>query len=286
MIVGKRTVGATAINLAADFKRAFRVEVGAAKRISGAKLYVDGGGPGSGLMAVKLVVYDAATDALLGTGEELVIADGQAAGWEDLVLDLEGSQRGGILLPAAGEYDVGVIAAGGNLAARVYGDADAGAGRGNANTYTAGASDPFGASSVINFDMSLAVAVADPYSTPEGADDFLRARLPFIDAQRDLGRRAPLAATAQLAVAGWHGTRTDVERGSFAIAKTGTPLAEFVGRRVRVTTRKVARSRSVVALVHAEADVAEDVTLTRRLFLELEVAGRTRVDVLIEELGE
>lgn len=118
------------------------------------------------------------------------------------------------------------------------------------------------------------------WEPPPGQDDFAYARLPFREAQRKLGEGGHVLGTRQLAVVGWHGDVFDPEIGSFVIAKTGTPFAELVGQRVWVSTRT--GRRAVYAFVHSEADIFEDLSLTRRLFQSLELLAVDELDAFVE----
>lgn len=129
------------------------------------------------------------------------------------------------------------------------------------------------------------VVYGDPvvagWEPPLGQDDFAYARLPFREAQRKLGEGGHVLGTRRLAVVGWHGDVFDPEIGSFVIAKTGTPFAELVGQRVWVSTRT--SRRAVYAFVHSEADIFEDLSLTRRLFQSLELLAVDELAAFVED---
>jgi hypothetical protein len=122
---------------------------------------------------------------------------------------------------------------------------------------------------------------------PPDAPDLIYARYGFPEAQHVLEIGNPLTE-ARLdrprlrGVCGWHGTSTDPERGSFCIVKTSTEFAALVGERVKITTRSVRTPRSVVAYVHEEGDILDDLSVTRRLFMALALLSDDTVNVAVE----
>lgn len=156
----------------------------------------------------------------------------------------------------------------------------------NTDTYADGASNPFGVSTPLDYDLSVFAtytALAQTLTTNE--DDFYYARLPFDRAQEalDTGKAEPGAV---LANCGWHGSRTDRERGSFVIVNSDGPLADLVGERLRLTTgRETTMLRSVIAYCHTQANLDGDLSVTRRLALALGAPGDDLTPVEVEVLS-
>jgi hypothetical protein len=86
--------------------------------------------------------------ALLGTTSELVFSSGQAAGWYDLTFSSP-------VTLTAGTYWIGVMTGGTRGVAGFRFNSVSGSRDYNANTYTAGASNPFGSFSTDGEQMSL-----------------------------------------------------------------------------------------------------------------------------------
>lgn len=107
------------------------------------------------------------------------------------------------------------------------------------------------------------------------------ARLPFGAAQTAL-ETTPVVDTSVLARAGWHGTALDRERGSFAIVNRGGKLKQMVGKRVSVSTFS---GKSVIAVVSGEASMEDDISLTRRSFMEIGPLALESVGVKVQELS-
>jgi hypothetical protein len=192
-----------------------------------------------------LVVGETLTStAALGAATK-VVADGQAAQVADFVLApspvLEGGETG-ITLELR-------VTAGDSASPRVEGS-------------------PFTAS----------VESFPPYAPPAGSDDFYLARLPFFEAQRELGKLGGRAGSPAVATVGWHGTLTTRDRGSFAAVPATGKLADLLGKRVKITVA----GTSVYAFVALAADVEQDITVSRRLFQELAVLGNRQVTATVE----
>jgi hypothetical protein len=102
--------------------------------------------------------------------------------------------------------------------------------------------------------------------TPPDADEELLASLPFREAQKALaGYPAP---GVRFGVGSWHGLRIDSRRGCFAVVRSGSPLDDLVGQRLKVTDRKT--RRFVYVYCRAEViDLPDDITLARRAFVAL-----------------
>lgn len=154
----------------------------------------------------------------------------------------------------------------------------------NADTYSDGASNPFGSATESVYDLTLfATYITEPV-LPE-ADDFYYARLPFDLAQSALDTGKAVGEPVRIGRLGWHGTRIDPERGSFAVVDADGPLADLVGERVRITSGRGEIQRSVIAYCHNRATLGEDMSVTRRLFLALAVPGDDSLSVEVEIIG-
>jgi hypothetical protein len=86
-------------------------------------------------------------------------------------------------------------------------------------------------------------------------------------------------------VLGWHGLRTDPERGAVALVQQGGALTDLVGERIRL--RDPLTHREIFVFVNDEMVLAEDedLSVTRRLFLALAPLWRTSVDVRVEVMN-
>jgi hypothetical protein len=159
-------------------------------------------------------------------------------------------------------------------------------GRYNVDTFSDGASTTFGPSTPSDIDLSVFATTIAPYPSytfPDETDEHL-ASLPFLDSQRALTFNTSTAVIVT-GTCGWHGTRTDERQGSFAVVRSGGPFANLVGERVRITTR-TGKRRSVVAYVHNEsAELVDDLSITRRLFMEIGQLATDALDVRLEVLG-
>jgi hypothetical protein len=137
---GKTAVGGSSDVFAADRKRVNRYALPVAGLVSKLSVYLAPGGA-SGQQSIKGVIYadsGGVPGGLLAVSEQLTFASTNAAGWYDLPLASP-------LKLAAGNYWIGVIT---GATAKVAGfryDSVAGARDYNANTYTSGPSNPFGA---------------------------------------------------------------------------------------------------------------------------------------------
>lgn len=107
-------------------------------------------------------------------------------------------------------------------------------------------------------------------------------RYPFAEAQAIFGEDPPQEGTSSVATCSWHGTILNPERGSFCVVQRGGRFADLVGDRVRVSTFT---GRAVNAYVIAEAELEDDISLTRRLFMELGLLSADDLNVRIEILS-
>lgn len=116
-LLGKTTKGGTRFELGSDTKRVARVTVLQPANVVKLSIYVDGLGSGNGDQVMRGVIYDSG-GALVAVGDEVIVHDGQAAGWVDLPLT---AYPHGVPLLAA-SYDFGVIGGAQTNSIRVYGD--------------------------------------------------------------------------------------------------------------------------------------------------------------------
>ncbi|HEY2181784.1 MAG TPA: S8 family serine peptidase, partial [Solirubrobacteraceae bacterium] len=147
---GKTSVGASSESFAADRKRVNRYALPSAGSVTKLSVYLS---PTStaGQQVLKGIVYadsNGAPGALLGVSEQLTFTSTSSTGWYDLNFTSP-------LKLAAGNYWIGVITgATANVAGYRF-DTVASSRDINANTYTAGPSNPFGAVSVESQQTSL-----------------------------------------------------------------------------------------------------------------------------------
>ena len=281
MIVGKQVpgagrVGAPLTNRKVVARYNFRDPVTVPKLVA----YLDGlgGTPGAGPQQVKGLIYSDA-GALLGVGDEVVVPEGKPPGWVDLPF----STPGGVQVNA-GLRDLGIIA-GPTGTLSIWGDTPSSrGGQFNADTYVDGPTASFGAATVVTYDLSIYAPVIAVYEPPEHEDDFYYGGLPFAEAQAELGEETPAPNPKYLVSVGWHHTRADPEWGSFAIVNQDSELAGLLGERVKVTVRTASRERSVVAYVHNRGELFDDLSLSRRLFLELGLLSADNVTATVEVL--
>lgn len=121
-------------------------------------------------------------------------------------------------------------------------------------------------------------------ATVPDVDDAQIARYPFSYAQSILGSIPPLEGSGRVASATWHGTRMNRERGSFVLVQQDGEFSDLIGQRVRISTFK---GKAVYAYVLTEADLdeANDLSLTRRLFLALAPLATESLGVRVETLS-
>lgn len=117
--------------------------------------------------------------------------------------------------------------------------------------------------------------------TPPDVTGDLLAALPWAASQAALAGAPLNPRAASLLACGWHGTATDPGRGAFAVVDAAGPGAGLVGHQVRVT--HVASGRVVYVWVRAAVnDLVDDMTLTRRAFVELAPLWTTNLTVRVE----
>jgi hypothetical protein len=124
------------------------------------------------------------------------------------------------------------------------------------------------------------------FTAPElpDIDDIQIGRYPFEYAQSILGMDPPQDATSTVASCSWHGTLLNPERGSFALVQRDGRFAELIGERVKVSTF-LGKSVNAYVLGEAELDEEDDISLTRRLFLELAPLSTDAINVRVAVLS-
>lgn len=240
---------------------------------------LDGLAGGTGEQRIRPVVL-AAGVAYVGT--EILIDEGQAAGWRHLVFEQPPA------IPARTAFAYGIQAGGNDGVARLLGSTDAGAdGYSVAAPYPA-APPAAGTPTDIDFAPAFCALGVEPW-TPPAVDDEAIARLPLDVAEAALGASGPTGA-AHVGQAGWHYISVDAETSAFAIVRTDGPLADLVGERVRVSADVPGGTRSVVVVIHDEqafddGALDEDISLTRRAFSRLAPLWTEALTVRVEVLA-
>jgi hypothetical protein len=136
---------------------------------------------------------------------------------------------------------------------------------------------------VADGELMLFASLFPGWVPPDALDDLDLTRLPFPRAQAAL-RGGTIASSRGTARLSWHSTSLDPERGSVAIARTGSPFADLVGERLQITVA----GRSVNVYCHAESpelDEDEDLSLPRALFTRLVALSTTTVLATTEVIG-
>src|SRR5437764_2828283 len=137
---GKTSVGATADTFASERKRVNSYALSVSGSVTKLSVYLAPTGT-SGQQVLKGVIYSDAAgkpETLLGVSEQLTFSSSSPAGWYDLPFSSPVSL-------AAGNYWIGVTTGPTNSVAGFRYDSVSGARAYNANSYSAGPSNPFGA---------------------------------------------------------------------------------------------------------------------------------------------
>lgn len=272
-LVGKSLPGITPVDLAADSKTVARYTLGRDATIVKLSVYVDGFGLGAGDQVMRGVIYDTAGN-LLGQSDEVLVLDGQAAGWVDLAFAV------GVKLLAA-DYDFGVIGGPQDSSVRLYTDLAIGAGRANTDSYANGASASFGSATVLDSDLSIFGTYTTAWVPPSGLPDLELARLPWSAAQKALsgGVNPPIPASL-----GWYGSAFDKDAtGAFVLVRDGGKLAALVGERLGISLG----SRLVYAYCKAAAvlNSDEDLAVPRRAYSALSLPTIVPVQVEVSVIA-
>jgi hypothetical protein len=147
---GKTSVGASSDGLVAERKRVNRYALASAASVMKLSMYLAPAGP-AGQQVLKGLIYADASNApgaLLGVSEQLTFKSTNTAGWYDFVFSTP-------VKLAAGNYWIGMINGGGAGITSFRYDTVAGSRDYNANSYTAGPTNPFGTPSIDPEQMSL-----------------------------------------------------------------------------------------------------------------------------------
>ena len=284
MILGNTHPGAAAVNLAADRVRVRQVTGDTPTHLSHIAAYLDGHGPNAGHALIRGVVYDA-TDTLLASGDEVTIDTGAPAGWVQFPF----SAAGGMLLPV-GNLQIGLHIGGVTNCARTFvDDPGAGGSRQSNDTYADGTALVLPAPAALTASLPIIVSLFEAWQAPD-VEDLELSRLPWDLTQRVLGATGALRNSRVVATAGWHATALDPETGAVAIVRTGGPLEDLVGERIRVTRRVGTLERSVAVFVHDELEfpdelLGEDLSLSKAAFLRLAPWNTEALDVVVEVLA-
>lgn len=151
--------------------------------------------------------------------------------------------------------------------------------------YGDGASQTFGVAALSAALFSMFVDTFDTYQPPAGETNVYYARLPLLEAQPKMSETASAPGTFASVNCSWHGQVVDPERGSFILVRAGGELEDRIGSRIRLTGRAPTGGQ-VVGYVHGVADLddRDEVSVPRRLFMELGLPGLDRVPVTVETL--
>jgi hypothetical protein len=123
----------------------------------------------------------------------------------------------------------------------------------------------------------VSFASVAPVWTPPVLSDEELAALAWPSSQKALvGAVGGDVATVK---AEWHGTTLDDRRGAFALVRAGSVLEALVGERIQVSRRG---KSVVVVVVDSTDDMDEDLSLTRRAWLELANPSDESADVRVQ----
>lgn len=285
-LVGEMRIGDTIISISPNTKRVSGFTLPYDSRISKLSVACDGLGGAAPTLSAKLrgVVYQG--NVLLGMGDEATVMSGDQLGWVDLPF-WGAIPNGPIGTVVGGTIEFGVLVGGDGGVLRIAQiEPQPPGGRTNADTYTDGASDPFGTATTLTAQMSIFATLTGLW-TPLATEPYETiARMGFLDAQRLLETIIEADSPKYATAATWHGTRVDPNRGSFAVVRAGGPLAGLVGHRIVVTTTGPVTKRSVIVYVFAAKSVLDaDLSLARRPFAQLELLSADTLDVTVQVLA-
>ena len=274
-LVGKLTKGATPTALPINVRRTARITFPRACYVAKLSVYSDTLGSAAGQQTLRAVLYAVTGAGLVAVGKDVSVPGGQDARWMDFTFPSP-------VLVQAASYDVGIQGGPDTNVFRTYGDTGGTPATEVTDTFADGAAASFGSGSAAARDLSIFATWFSPWVAPP-VDDMTLARLPFEVAQRTFS--ASQKFTSFGASLDWHGTKLDAERGSFCVVNSDKALAGLLGSRVRIVS--VTRpERFVYAYVHNESSqLLEDLSVTRRLYEQIERLGTTPVAVRVEALG-
>jgi hypothetical protein len=211
------------------------------------------------------------------------VADGQPAGWVHMTFDAPPTLRAGA------EPRLGLFVGAASQLARLSGAlGNAGVSQRFASAY-GDPPDVTGAAADVGLLASILAVGVEPWAPPGNLTEEDLSELPLSVGQAVFGAAGPLGDPVA-ATCGWHYNPDDPPAPSTAIARTGGPLAELVGERVRVTAQGDAGPVSVVVRLDDEQpfddDLAdEDLSLARGAFKEIAPLWTETLRVAVEVLA-
>lgn len=220
-----------------------------------------------GDQAVRGVIYNSAKE-LVGASTDLKVLSNQGGEWLDLPLEK-------VLNLSAGVYYLGVN--GGELSEAVQLGVNA-AGKmrleRGADDFEDGPQATLSSLEDIGQkNLCIYATVFTAWEPPE-VEDLQLGRLPWSGAQESF---AGAARETVEATCGWHGTRLHHETGAFALVNREGPLAHMVGDRIKVTRDL----NAIYVYVVGEEELEEDLSLSRRAFLQLGPLSADYLDVVV-----
>jgi hypothetical protein len=262
---GITTAGADPLELTAD--RLYLFDVGGTLLedlvVGSVVAYLDGLGAGAGEQVVRPVVMEAARPTTIAYGDPVVVTDGQAGGWVHMPFDLPPTLRAGV------EARAGIQAGPASTLARLFVTLSS---PGVSSRYVspyAAPPDASGTATDVNALASALVVGVTPWAPPSGLAEEDLAELPVRVAQGTFDGAA--LSTVEGAACGWHYSNDAPPAPTSAIVRTGGPLQDLVGQRIRVTATTPIGPASVVVYVIDELpfdDVEyEDISLARDAFM-------------------
>ena len=279
-LLGVTSIGAGPVVVAPDTKQVARFDYQGDGRIAKVSIYLDGNAPGvttSGV--VRAVAYSPSTSALLWVSRDVTVTPGQAAGWVDF-LPREGEEW----TFESGLIDVGVHVAPGTPL-RVWSTQGGGrTGRWNADPFSDGPAATFGTSTTLDRDLAIYASYFKPW-TPPAEDDFYLAALPWAESQRVFSLGGPDAQTRRTGRIGWYGSLLDPEQGANAIVRQGGPFDDYLGERLRITSRTGLLQRVVYVYCHDRSGEVEDdvdVVIPRGAFSRIGLLAADRISAVVE----
>lgn len=154
-------------------------------------------------------------------------------------------------------------------------------GRSDADTFSDGPAATLTTGTAIGR-LAIYAQLIPVWSPGPGVGDRHIASLPFADASAFFASHTgPEEVSTTRASCGWHGDMFAEERGAYAIVKLDGPLSDFVGERIRVQYE----DRLTYVFVYDERDIIEDLSLTRRAFMQLAEASTDELDVTVTAMG-
>lgn len=275
-LIGETRMGDTMFTLVPDTKRSSEFSSILGGYVAKLSIGIDGNGGAAPTTTATLrgAVYQ--NSVLLAVGDEVTVTSGDALTWRDLPFTV--GAPGGVAV-GPGEVEFGVIVGGTpNLIRVMQIDPDSpwGGGRTNADVYSDGPTNPYGAATQLSATMSLFGTVSPQWVENESAPDDVLAKLAFADAQRLLF--GTLQDETYETTTSWHGTVVDENRGSFAVVRSGGLLDGLVGKKLEVSSKT--HSRSVIVYVTAKTPSLDaDMSLARRAFAQLDLLAEDFLDV-------